>query len=104
MTYLNCPSSSLADGPLGCTMSLHPGTYWFNLTDSREAVITIHNLNGKQAACPAQGRYDLKVFGGDRGAAAPVEQIQNPYECTCTHSHVYWVLCMMKHINLAVSI
>lgn len=54
MTYLNGLSSSPGEGPLRCTIRLHPPTtLWFYLTDSQEAVITIHNLNGNQSACPA---------------------------------------------------
>lgn len=60
---------------------------WFNLTDSLGAVITIHNLNGKQAACPALGRYDLKVFRGDTEAGAQDQRALNSWNThTTTHT------------------
>ena len=68
-------------------MSRHRRTYWLNLTDSREAVITIHNLNGNQPACPAWGCCDLKVFSGDRAAGARDEHVLNPNTGAHTHTH-----------------
>lgn len=52
MAYLNGPSFLLGEGTLYEMISLYPGTYWFNLTDSQEAVITIHNLNRNQSGFP----------------------------------------------------
>lgn len=72
MAYLNGPSSFPGEGSL-CR------TYWLNLNDSREAVITIHKLNGNQPACPAEGCWDLKVFSGDRVAGAQEDMYKKHY-------------------------
>lgn len=66
MAYLNGPSFLLGEGTLYEMISL----YWFNLTDSQEAVITIHNLNRNQSGFPEL----IWPQGGDRGASAQDEQ------------------------------